>query len=503
MILDKVKNAKYGFFWGVISKIIALILPFVIRSLLIYKMGSEYAGLGNLFSAILQVLSLAELGFGSAMVYSMYKPIANNDEKTISALLNYYKKVYFIIGLIVLLLGLIVLPFVNFLIQGEIPNDINIYLLFGIYLFNTVSSYFVFGYRGALLSAYQREDINSIITLIVNVFLYVTQIIVLLLYPNYYVYIIILPISTILFNIMKFLLVKKKYPTIKPIGEIDTDTKSDIKKKINALLFHKIGGVVVNSADNIVISAFLGLVVLSNYNNYYYIISAISALVLILFTSLCAGVANSLIVKTKEENEKFFYKVFFINCIIVSFCTICLFNMLQPFIELWVGKDKMFPLGTLVLFCIYFYIHMIRRTIIMYRDAFGAWIDNKWQPIVSCIFNLIINIILVNIIGLNGIIISTILSMLLIDIPWETISFFRNTSKYNYRKYIFYMIYFIIITSGLCYGCSFISFVDNLYLEILLQLVLSFGALIIIICSCFWMEEFKSIIKKYFKDRFI
>lgn len=477
MVLNKEKNARISVAWGFIFKIVSLVCPFIIRTLLIKIMGSEYSGLGSLFTSILQVLSLAELGFGTAMVFSMYKPVAQDDKSTLSAILKYYRKIYFIISIIILAAGALVLPFLKFLVKDDVPSSVNLYILYGIYVLNTFISYFGLAYRSSILSAYQREDINSIANLIANVLLYAAQIIVLILYPNYYLYIIFLPITTLLLNVMKYIYVKKKYKEIAPEGELDDSVRKEIKTNMAALLCHKVGGVVVNSADNIVISAFLGLVVLSNYNNYYYLLSAISAFIIIIFTSLCAGVGNSLIVKTKEENERFFNKVFLLNCFVVSFCTICFFNLYQIFIELWVGKDLMFDFATVILFCIYFYLHMIRRTIIMYRDAFGAWRDNKIQPIVSCIFNLIVNIVLVQFIGIYGILISTILSMVLIDIPWETVTFFKNISKYSPKKYIIVGVSFIVSTSVSCLVSYFIPFnVENL----VLNMVLYFGISILV-----------------------
>jgi O-antigen/teichoic acid export membrane protein len=475
MVLNKERNARISVAWGFIFKIVSLVCPFIIRTLLIKIMGSEYSGLGSLFTTILQVLSLAELGFGTAMVYSMYKPVAQDDKSKLSAILKYYRKIYYIISIIILVAGAAVLPFLKFLVKDDVPSSVNLYILYGIYVLNTFISYFGLAYRASLLSTYQKEDINSIANLIVNVLLYAAQIIVLIIHPNYYLFIIFLPITTLLLNVIKYFYVKKKYKDITPTGELDEDVRKEIKTNMAALLCHKVGGVVVNSADNIVISAFLGLVVLSNYNNYYYLLSAISAFIIIIFTSLCAGVGNSLIVKTKEENERFFNRVFLINCVVVSFCTICFFNLYQLFVEFWVGKELMFDFFTVILFCIYFYLHMIRRTIIMYRDAFGAWKDrNKIQPIVSCIFNLIVNIILVNFIGIYGILISTILSMVLIDIPWETITFFKNISKYSPKKYIIFGVSFIISTTISCLICYFIPFnVENLIVNMIINLGVS------------------------------
>ena len=188
MKLEKTKNARRNILFGILNKVITMFLPFVVRSVIIYALSAEYLGLNSLFSSILQVLNLTELGFSSAIVYSMYKPIAENDDETICALLNFYRKIYFIIGCVVLSLGLLLLPFLDKLINGDVPDNINIYILYLCYLVNTVLSYMMFAYRSSLLNAHQRTDIISNINTITLGSMYFLQIIVLIATKNYYTY---------------------------------------------------------------------------------------------------------------------------------------------------------------------------------------------------------------------------------------------------------------------------------------------------------------------------
>lgn len=456
--LNKTKNTIEGTLWGIASKLIAIIFPFIIRTIIIKRMGSEYAGLTSLFTSVLQVLSLAELGFGSAMVYSMYKPIAEDDQETISALLNYYRKIYFAIGIVVLILGAVTTPFIPLLIKGSVPSDINIYVLFSIFLLNTVSSYLFLAYRASLLSAYQREADNYRIQVVNNLVLYLLQIILLIKFQNYYIYIITLPVFTIILNFEKYLFTKKKYPEIKCYGDISKEQKDELKQKVEALLLHKVGSVTVNTVDNLVISAFLGIVALSNYNNYYYLISAVTALVMICFSSITAGIGNSIILDSVEKNKKLFYSIFCANGAIVVVCTTCLFALYQDFIELWLGQEFLYEELTMVFLCIYFFVHTIRRTIIMFRDGAGLWEDNKFQPIVSAAFNLSLNIFLVKRIGINGIVISTIVSMLLIDIPWESIAFFKKVFNDTIKQYLVKTIYYFMLA---IISCAILHFVKS------------------------------------------
>ena len=304
MKISRKKNAVKGILFGYLNKIITIIFPFIIRTIIINVLGVQYLGLNSLFSSILTILNLADLGFSTAIVYSMYKPIAEDNHEMVNALLNFYKKVYRIVGLIVLVLGLIAMPFLPYLINGTHPADINLYSLYSIFLLNSVIGYFFFAYKSSLFSAHQRNDILSKAGTIISLCLYAFQITVLLLFKNYYTYIIFLPLSSIASNLLINYLSKKMFPQYFCKGSIDKETKNNIKKQIIALFTHRIGYVIQSSIDNISISAFLGLTLLGKYNNYYYLITAVQAFITIIKQSMVAGIGNSLIVETKEFGRK-------------------------------------------------------------------------------------------------------------------------------------------------------------------------------------------------------
>ena len=244
MIESRTKNATRNIIWGMLNKFASLVFPFILRTTIIHMLGSEYLGLNSLFTSVLNVLSLAELGFGSAMVYSMYKPIVENDSKTICALLNLYKKIYRRIGIIILFLGLLLLPFISYFINGDVPTDINIYQLYLIYLGNTVASYFLFAYRTSLLSAHQRSDILSKVSTLFTVLRSLLQFILLLAFKNYYLYAVQLLICTCLINIVDARIAAKMYPYYYCKGEIDNNLAKTIKSKVFALLSVKITTVI-------------------------------------------------------------------------------------------------------------------------------------------------------------------------------------------------------------------------------------------------------------------
>lgn len=220
MKLDKGKNTKRGIAYGLMNKLATLTLPFLVQTILIKTLGVEYVGVKGLFSSILSVLSLTELGVGSAIVYSMYKPIAEDDTQTIGALLNLYRRLYRVIGLIVLLLGLIIMPFLDLLIDEKAPNSINLQAIFFLYLFNTVISYWMYAYKSSLLNAYQRIDVISIIGTITQTLTYFFQIVFLLVSKNFYVFLIITIFFTVVNNLITSKCVDRMYPEIKCEGEI-------------------------------------------------------------------------------------------------------------------------------------------------------------------------------------------------------------------------------------------------------------------------------------------
>lgn len=437
MRIERTKNTVRNIVAGSVNRVINIILPLFTRTAILYIMGTQYLGLSSLFTSILSFLSLTELGIGAAMVYSMYKPIAENDHATICALLNLYKKLYRVIGVIVLVLGLFLMPFLKILVPEELPPDINLYLLYFIYLINAVLSYWLFAYKNALLQAYQRNDINSKIASVITFTSYVVMLTSLFLTRNYYAYVIWLPIFTILTNILRLVLVNRNFPGLAPEGEVPAELKKSIFKKTSALIGTKLNTVVLNAADNLVISAFLGLTTIAVYGNYHYIMTSIIGFLGIAYSSMTAGLGNSLQTDSIDDNYRNFEKFSFINSWLVGWCTICLVCLYQPFMRIWVGEELMFPFYVVLEMGLYFYIYQIRKIPVVYKDAAGIWWEDRFRPYVCMATNVVLNILLVQVIGISGIILSTVFS-LFVSIPWENYTVFRyvfhRSSKSYYSK---------------------------------------------------------------------
>lgn len=451
------KNAARNAVAGIVYKVCSVGFPFVIRTLMIKNMGAEYLGLSNLFSSILQVLSLAELGFGSAVVFSMYKPIAEHNNDLLCALYAFYRKVYRIIGVVVLIVGLLVIPILPNLIKGSYPTNINIYILYLIYLGNTVISYWMYAYKESLLIAHQHSDISSKIATIATLGMYAFQILTLIFIRNYYVYILFLPASTILINILRSNAVDQMYPEIMCKGILSKEVKQGLFKRIAGLLLYKISGICRNSFDSIVLSAFLGLVVLAKYQNYYCIIGAIVGILGIITDSISAGIGDSIASENIEKNYKDFNTLYLIINWISGFCTVCLICLYQPFMIMWVGREYLFPFYMVIMFGIYFYSQQIGAVAATYRQSAGLWWEDKLRPIVESIANLVLNILSVKYFGVVGVLMSTIITIIFINIPWASYILFKYYFNKNVYVYWMKMIINIIPVGIAAVGSYFIT----------------------------------------------
>lgn len=465
MKIARTENAARSILFGCFLKIYQILLPFLMRTAMIYFMGVQFLGLGSLFSSILQVLNLVELGVGNAMVYCMYKPIAEDDTDKICALMRLYRLYYRIIGAVIAVLGLLILPIIPRLIKGSVPEGIDVYVLYLLNLMLTVLSYWLFAYKNSILYAYQRLDISSKVTIFTNTVQYGLQFLVLCYLKNYYIFLLVAMASQIATNIITAAVVTKLYPKYKPVGRLDKNAVREINQRIRDLFTSKVGMVVINSADTIVISSFLGLEMLAIYQNYFYILNSIISIVSVVFNSCLAGIGNSLIVETKEKNYSDLRKFTFTISWLAGFCSACLLCLYQPFMKIWVGEELELGFSAVVCFCIYYYIYEINQLLNIYKDASGIWHEDRFRPLIAAMTNLVLNLIMVQFWGIYGVLLSTILSLIIVEIPWllhNLFSLIFNRSQlYGYVKEI---LYYAFISFLICFItgfiCSFIHWGD-------------------------------------------
>ena len=463
----RTQHARRNIITSVINKLVIMLTNFVMRTFLIKYLGAEYLGLDSLFVSILQILSLTELGISSAMVYSMYKPLAENDTPAVCALLKLYRTVYRWIALIMTVLGLAITPFLPLIVKKDLPGGINLYVLFFINLANTVLSYMLFAYRSSLFTADQRYSINNNIYSIFKIGGTALQIVALLLLKDsptksYYFYSLVLPLTTILKNLALYIISNKMYPQYKCEGSVPKEDINSIKKRCAGMFLHKLNFVFRNSFDSIVLSAFLGLTLLGKYNSYYYIINAISGIMILVSNSVTASVGNSIVVETKAKNYKDFNKLQLLYMWLTSWLTVCLIACTQPFIKLWVGEKMMFSDGIMIIFCIYFFSTHFSRVCHLYRQATGLWWQDRYRPLVEMVVNLSLNILLVKYLGVSGVMLSTIFCIVFIEGTWGTRILFKHYfTEEKMSKYMLKLLWSWLLTAiagGICYFiCSRIS----------------------------------------------
>ncbi|MBQ3502819.1 MAG: oligosaccharide flippase family protein [Clostridia bacterium] len=471
--MNRITNIKNNLIFNTIKFATQLVLQFILRTALIYYMGAEYLGLNGLFTNIFSFLNLAELGIGSAIVFSMYKPIAEGDTEKVKALQTMYKKTYLIISLVVFVLGISILPFIKVFINGDVTVDVNIYVLYILYLIQTLVGYFS-AHKRSLLFAHQRNDVENKVSAVCLLGMTVLQIIVLFAFKNYYIYFSINILFTIIECLLIYIQTNKLYPHIKGPGcALDVDTKKEIYKNVRAISLHKIGGAVVFSTDNILISSMLGLVVLGAYSNYYLIISTLTT-IYFLFTNAIKGSVGNLIASTDKEYVYSKYRqTNFLFTILTSFCVVCMIVLFQPFISVWTKHNSIYLLDfyTVVLLCISFYLGKMRMNGSIYRECAGLFNQNKLQPLIESIVNLVASIVLGYYMGLNGIILGTIISTLIAPIWWEPLILFKYYFKKSVWQYFKGLIIDTIITGIVCLVCYFVcSFIPD-------------GTLIMLVCK--------------------
>lgn len=499
---SRTTNSSRNIVFSMIAYIVQIVLGFIVRRYFIFHFGTEYLGLNSLFSNVLSILSLAELGFGTAIVFSMYKPMAENDKEKVRELLQFYKKCYTIIGCIIFVVGLCVLPFMDYF-QSKAPSvDVNLYLVYLIYLFNSVISYF-FAYRRSLLYTSQRNDIESKVNMVLNIVSTLCQFLIIFFIQNYYLYILISGVISIINNLIICVVTQKLYPEYlqKPQSHLDPETKKAINKNIRAMIFHKIGTAIVFCTDSLIIYIILGSTELGKYSNYLLITSYVSSIFSIIVNSISGSVGNSISVQTPEQNRKLFNKLNFIYMWIVSFCTICIFSLSDPFIDIVLTKSDTENLilneGVLIFICINFFLSSSRNMCNTFKSCAGLFYQDRFKPIVESVINLVASILLTYYFGIAGVVIGTIISTLSTSIWIEP----RVLNKYYLKgstcKYLLKQSYFALVTVLGCFVNSFVcSKIPNGGIVLLASKFAVSAILpniILLICLCL-LPEFKECI---------
>ena len=365
--MTRTKSTINNLIWAFIGQAIGLIVSFVARIIFIKVLGAEYLGLNGLFTNILTILSLAELGVGSAITYSLYKPLAQNNKEKLKMLMNVYKNVYRVIGTIILFLGIALTPFLNIFIK-DIPNIDNIEIIYILFVINTAVSYF-YSFKRNLIIADQNRYIATIYRYGCYIIMNLIQIIYIVLTKNYLGFLILQIAFTFIENILVSIKANKMYPYLKEkkIQKIDKKTKSEIIKNTKAMMMHKIGGIVVNSTDNVLISKFIGLIEVGKYSNYVLITTALNTIISQIYNSLTAGIGNLYVENDKQKMYNVFKKVNFLTFAVTFFSCIFLMVLFNDIIQLMADSSYLLEIWVVFVIVLNFYITTMRKSVISFR----------------------------------------------------------------------------------------------------------------------------------------
>ena len=468
------------------------ILKFIGRSVFIYFLGKAYLGVNSLFTSIIGILSLSELGIGPAIVYSLYKPLAQDDHIKVKSLMVIYKKIYIIIGVIVTVLGVGLLPFIpNIVGKTNIPNIIWIYLLF---LCNSVVSYF-FSYNRSLLSADQKNYLITINDFIFSTITQVLQMVILWKTKNFILYLLVAIFFSVLGNIYLKRRVDKEYSFLSGISpqKLDNETKKELRQNTLGNLIGKIGIVVVMTTDNIYISLFSGVVNVGLYNNYMLAINAANSLISQINNSLTGSLGNLSVTENGNKSYQVFRKNHFINYFITSIFIISFVYLLNDFIYLWLGKGCQLPTITIFLIIINYMLLTYRNVVTSFNVAYGLTYHLRWKVFFECGANILFSAFFLIILklGLNGVILGTIFSTIFVVEWWEPYVLFKYGFKKSFIQFIPCVIrqvislIVVIIMVGILLPSFKVYFWWQLILKAIIVLVLS----IVFLSFLFWNSE--------------
>lgn len=440
---------------GTVKQLITLILAFASRTIFVRLLGAEYTGVNGLYGNILTVLSLAELGLGNVLAYSLYKPIKDNDTARIRALIAYFKKMYRYAACAVLVLGTAFIPMLRFVVKSDLPDD-KLVLYYILYLANTVLSYFAV-YRSAVIQADQKEYIRNIVGTIAMIVQYTAQIVFLLITKNFTVYLIIQAVCTLGQNIALSIIAEKMYPYLK-LNKERNDTlidRASLLEDLRSVFLYKIAAVLINNTDNILISVMLGTVYVGYYTNYFTLTSFMTTFIGLIVTGIMASLGDLNAEQNNERSYAVFRKLVFLFSIVTCFCMTCYLMIVQDFIPIWLGSEYLLDYRIVLAMMFSFYISNIVNPVWMYRETMGLFSEIRYIMAAAAALNLVLSIILGKIYGMAGILGATGIARLLTIVWYEPKILFKKKFGVPIKKYVCQQLLYLAV--NICSAaCSFL-----------------------------------------------
>lgn len=436
---------------GMINQVIQIIGNFVYRTIFLMVLSREYLGIHGLFTNVLQVFSLAELGIGSAILYNMYGAFAKQDTEKIGQLIKFYKKIYSILALFILAIGIAFYPFLGSIVNvGEIPADVSLPAVYFMFVLNSVASY-LFVYKQSLLTADQREHMVILYAAIVTVLSYILKIAMLFLTRDFVLVLGSGIAITLVLNFLFSLWITKKYRSVFAVtSKLPVEERKEIYKSTRGLLCHKIGSVVVASTDNIVISKFVSLAAVGLYSNYGTLVSAITRLGVSLVSGIVPSLANFAVTASKDNTYCMLKRILMMNLWLASWTTVCLFTLLNPFITVWLDESYLLSSAVVAVVCLQHYLQTSRLAVNSFIYSAGLFMRDKIRPLIESAINLVVSIILAKQYGIIGVFIGTCVSGLLTYVWREPYLLFKLYLRRSSRGYWWIQIRWLILTVALC-----------------------------------------------------
>lgn len=474
MARSRTKFTIINAFAGIAVRVLTMATSFAVRTVFIKTLGIQYMGISGLFTDILTVLSFAELGIGSAITYALYKPIAEYDKNKIAVLMNFYKRVYQIISIVVLTLGICVVPFLGMIVK-EVPDITeSIRFIYILYVLDTASSY-LFIYKSTLLTASQKDYVLSSIKIIGFTLKSIGECALLILTEDFIVYLLFSIAAKLLLNFLISKRTDKEYPSIKDVPD-EKLPKEDLKKllkDVKALFFYKISGVVLSGTDSIVISSFLGTGVVGFLGNYNLIINQLYGVIMLIFTATSASIGNLAAKESSDKQYSVFNTLLFLAFWIYCFSTASLWTLLNPFITIWLGNEYLFSKEIVCLLLVSFYIMGMLSPISSFRTSNGLFVQGQYRPLIMAILNIAVSVWLVQVVGIAGVILGTIISRVCTQLWYDPYLLYKRVFYVSVRKYAKDYVIYGIITILCCCITQYIAeliVLESKYLELLLQM---------------------------------
>lgn len=499
---SRTKNTVRNVSTGLIVQVINKIMAFVVRTVFIKILNTEYLGVNGLFTNILTMLSFAELGIGTAIIFNMYKPVAEEDKEKIKSLMKLYQKSYNIIGTIVFILGLCLIPFMGYIVK-DIPNiKENIILIYILFLINTSSSYF-FTYKKSIISAHQQESIINKIDSVFYLLKSILEILFLFITKNYIVYLIIQISSTIFENIIIARRANKMFPYLKEkqVKKLDKIERKGIFSNVKALVIYKLGTSILSGTDNIIISTIINVTTVGLCSNYTLIIESVRGMLNSAFNGVTASVGNLNAGEDSSKKERIFYQLTFISFWIYGFCTIAFVVLLNPFIKIWLGDKYVLSYIVPISLALSFFVCGLRTPAYTYRVTLGLFEKGKSTPFIASIINIIFSIILGKIMGVSGIFFATSIAQIFSYSLIDPYLIYKNEFKTSIKPYCVRIIEYAL---ALIIVCT-ITFIITYYIKIEGFIGLIIKAVVVLIIPnlmfliiFYRTEEFKGL-----KNRFL